>query len=163
MINNNELEEMMANTDFKYFEVLSDNREILGKFKDKIMDISSFHAVQKLINKVSVEEYTDNVLKKVEQNGNVVIEQEIKTGKYKFIRSGVFTSIEEILLQVVDEPSIYVFIDSGNTFDSVCNDFAARNMPFIHIKYSHGNFEYNGRKFNSINSLSNYLMQNFCL
>ena len=65
MINNNELEEMMANTDFKYFEVLSDNREILGKFKDKIMDISSFHAVQKLINKVSVEEYTDNVLKKV--------------------------------------------------------------------------------------------------
>ena len=35
MINNNELEEMMANTDFKYFGFLSDNREILGKFKDK--------------------------------------------------------------------------------------------------------------------------------
>ena len=40
------------------------------------MDISSFHAVQKLINRVSVEEYTDNVLKKVEQYGDVVIEQD---------------------------------------------------------------------------------------
>lgn len=163
MIKYDELEEMMANLDIKYFSFVTDNREILTKFKGRIMSVSSFFAVGKLVKKMSVDEYTNTSLKKIEQNGNVMIEQEIKMPEYKFIRAGVFNSIQEIVSKVICEPSMYVFIDSGTTFDSACDQLSSKNIPFLHIKYNHGGFNYNGNKFSSVNSLVTYIMKNYYL
>jgi hypothetical protein len=163
MINYDNLEELMADTDFNYFAFISDNREIYGKLTGKIKEISGFYAVQKLVNRVSVEEYTNRVLSKVEQDGNIAIEKEVKKPEYRFIRTGVFKTTRQMLSWAINEPVICVFIDSGNTFDRTCTEFSTEEKPFIKINYNHGRFTYNGKKFSSINSLSIHLMENYYL
>jgi len=163
MIKYDELEEMMTKMNIKYFSFVTDNREILTKFKGRIMNVSSLFAVGKFGKKVSVEEYTNTSLKKVEQNGNVMIEQEIIMPEYKFIRTGMFDSTQQIISNVICEASMYVFIDSGTTFDSVCNQLSSANIPFLHIKYNHSGFNHKGNKFSSVNSLITYIMKNYYL
>ncbi len=163
MMNYDELEEMMANTDVKYFAFIVDNRDILTKLKGKIMNVSSFHYIGKFVKKVAVEEYTNTTLKKVEQNENVVIEQEVKTSEYKFIRTGMFNSIGQILSQAIDEASLYVFIDSGTTFDHACENMSSAGIPFIHVKYTRAGLNLGKKKFTSIACLTSYIMKNYYL
>ena len=163
MINYDDLEEMLANTDVKYFAFIGDDRDILTGFKGNITNVSSFVAVRKLAKKISVEEYTNTKLRKVEQDDTLVIEQEIKMPDYKFIRLGVFSSMEEVISQAIDEPSMYVFIDSGTTFDSLCKYLSSAEIPFLHIKYNRNGLDLNGKRFSSISSLTSYIMKNYYL
>ncbi|WP_337860148.1 hypothetical protein [Ferroplasma sp.] len=161
MINYDELEGMMANVDFKYFTFISDNREIFKGLSSKMKETSNFFAMQKLVNKISVDEYTNRSLQKVEQDGNVVIEREIETPKYKFIRNGIFNSIDQAMPLLTDGSIISVLIDSSNTFSSLCNDLSSKGILFLHVKYSNGKFHINGRDFISFSKFRKFLMENY--
>ena len=53
MINYDDLEEMLANTDVKYFAFIGDDRNILTGFKENIRNVSTFVAVRKMAKKIS--------------------------------------------------------------------------------------------------------------
>jgi hypothetical protein len=158
---NYDIKELMGNADLEYFTLLSDNRDILKTVTGKTMKNGNFFAVQKLLNKISVDEYTNKSLQKVEQNGNVAIEKEIETTKRRFVRNGIFNSISEAMSLLNGNSIVYILIDSMNTFSPFCAYLDSVGMPFLHVKYSNGKFNVNGMSFNSVNDLETYVMENY--
>ncbi|MCL4453853.1 MAG: hypothetical protein M1317_07105 [Candidatus Thermoplasmatota archaeon] len=163
MINYEELETLLENTDFSYFSIVSDSHEVYSNLKGDLKRISSCFAVQKLVNKVSLEEYTGKKYQKVEQDDDILIEREIENSRYKFVKMGSFKTLEQIISTAISVPAMYIFIDSGNTFEQLSYNLSMKDMPNVLVKYRHGKFKVDDKIFSSIESLGDYIMKRYYL
>ena len=163
MINYENLLNLLEDTDISYFSIVSDSREVFKNIEGDITKISSFFAVQKLVNKLSLEEYTHKKYEKIEQDEDIIIEKESDHSGYKFMGMGTFSNLEDIISTAISAPAMYVFIDSGNTFESISEELSGKEIPNLFVKYRHGKFNLDEKIFSSIENFSKYLMKKYYL
>jgi hypothetical protein len=161
MINYEDLETLLENTDFSYFSIVSDSHEVYSNMKGNLRKVSSFYAVQKLVNKISLDEYTGKKYQKVEQDDDILIEREIENSGYKFMKMGSFKNLEQVLSTAISVPAMYVFLDSGNTFEQLSYDLSGKSIPNLLVKYRHGKFKVDDKIFSSMEYLGNYIMKEY--
>ena len=163
MINYEDLTNLLENTDISYFSIVADSHEVYKDLKGKLTKVSSFFAVQKLLNKVSLEEYTQSKYQKIEQDADILIEKEIKNSAYKFVKLGSFNNITQMLSSAISIPAMYVFIESGTTFDQLSKNLYSSAVPLVLVKYRSGKFNIDGKIFSSMESVGTYLMKKYYL
>ena len=163
MINYENLLNLLENTDINYFSIVSDSRDVYKNLKGDITKVSDLFAVQKLVNKISLEEYANKKYQKIEQDDNIVIERELEHDNYKFTRIGSFKDLDDIMSTAISIPAMYVFIDSGNTFERFSLDLDNRDIPYVLVKYRHGQFHVDKKIFPSIDRLGSYIMKKYYL
>lgn len=163
MINYENLIDLLEDTDFSYFGIVSDSHEVFKDLTDDLTKVSSFFAVQKLVNKISLEEYTHNKYQKIEQDEDIVIEKEISHYNYKYMKIGSFKNLNQMVSSAITVPAMYVFIDSGNTFIKLSDELTSNDIPNLLIKYKHGKFSIDGKVFSSMDTLGAYLMKKYYL
>ena len=163
MINYENLLNLLEDTDISYFSIVSDSREVYKNLKGDITKVSDLFAVQKLVNKISLEEYANKKYQKIEQNDNIIIEKQLEHDSYKFTRIGSFKDLDEIMSTAISIPAMYVFIDSGNTFEKFSQNLDNREIPNVLVKYRHGQFHVGEKIFSSIDRLGSYIMKKYYL
>ncbi|MEM0140069.1 MAG: hypothetical protein QXZ44_05615 [Ferroplasma sp.] len=162
MINCENLNEIMSETDFDYFSFISDDRKVFARINSNIAGISSFYLAEQMVGKVSLEEYSSRSYVHVNNDPDILIEAEKNTKVNKYHRIAILNYINPALLDMLPSPVIYAFIDSHNSFNDIYKLMDKRKIPYVKINM-HEKFILEGKSFSSFPEVQKYLLEKYYL